>query len=46
MGQKLSVCFGRTLIINDVKNCGNPGKFIERLRETSYVFFKLKRTLF
>uniref|UniRef100_A0A336KDG3 CSON007862 protein n=1 Tax=Culicoides sonorensis TaxID=179676 RepID=A0A336KDG3_CULSO len=24
MGQKLSVCFGRTLIINDVKNCSNP----------------------
>ncbi|XP_055681062.1 doublesex- and mab-3-related transcription factor A2-like isoform X1 [Lutzomyia longipalpis] len=24
MGQSLSVCFGRTLIINDVKNCNNP----------------------
>jgi len=24
MGQRLSVCFGRTLIIHDVKNCQNP----------------------
>ncbi|GAB0091849.1 Adenylyl cyclase-associated protein [Sergentomyia squamirostris] len=24
MGQSLSACFGRTLIINDVKNCNNP----------------------
>ncbi|XP_058446134.1 adenylyl cyclase-associated protein 1 isoform X2 [Malaya genurostris] len=24
MGHSLSVCFGRTLVINDVKNCSNP----------------------
>ncbi|KAJ6648532.1 Adenylyl cyclase-associated protein 1, partial [Pseudolycoriella hygida] len=24
MGQSLSVCLGRTIIINDVKNCNNP----------------------
>lgn len=26
MGHSLSVCFGRTLIINDIKSCNNPGK--------------------
>lgn len=28
MGQSLGVCFGRTLIVYDVKNCENPGEII------------------
>lgn len=38
MGQKLSVCFGRTLIIHDVKNCQNPGKFARLSVVFSWMF--------
>lgn len=35
MGQSLGVCFGRTLVVYDVKNCDNPGEISEdsRVRE-------------
>lgn len=26
MGQSLGVCFGRSLVVYDVKNCENPGE--------------------
>lgn len=39
MGQTLSVCLGRTIIINDVKNCNNPGNYwFQRLIEWKFYF--------
>lgn len=29
MGQKLSECFGRTLIINEIRQCNNPGMYFK-----------------